>query len=236
MLKLILITLIIFIGLFLICFPFWHVGGTYYRGFLLIYDIRPASGGFIPAPDFVKEITWIRWADPTSFEYVHGGQYYSYAKDRFNVYCDKFRLNDFDPNTFHPIQAPITNEWFYIDKTSVRFYKIPLLKAVSGDRLGDSRDIITEGFDVNSFQPLGTSIFKDKNGVYTYFLMTSISDNSNPPNGYTIDFFKKQEILDAETFKIDSCDEKNCKATDKNGIYTLNRTDGRSLVNIKKIE
>jgi hypothetical protein len=111
-----------------------------------------------------------------------------------------------------------------------------LLKAVSGDRLGDSRNIVKEKFDVESFQPLGAFIFKDKNGVYFYFCGTSLSEETNPQYSYFIELFKKHDDLDAETFKIDFCDEKNCQASDRNGTYTLNRTDDPKSVRIKKIE
>jgi DKNYY family len=240
MVKILFILSIIFVVSFLLFFPFWHVGGHYYRGLLLIYDIRPASGGgFIPPLSFERDISLVKWADPTSFEYVHGGQYYSYAKDRFNVYCDKFRLDNYDPNTFRQVQAPITGEWFYVDKDNVRFYNALILKAVSGERMGDGRDIITDKFDVNSIQSIGANIIKDKNGIYTYFRSASFSEDMNQPYGWgdrTIELFKKHKELDAETFIVDFCDEKNCQASDKNGTYTLNRTDSSGFVNIKKIE
>ena len=229
--KILLITSIIFVVLFLLFAPFWHVGGHYYRGLLLIYDIRPASGGFIPAPDFVKEITWIKWADPTSFEYIGD----NYAKDRFNVYS-QYYLDGFDPKTFRQIQAPLTGEFFYVDKNNLRFYEILVLKAVSGNRNGDGKDIVTEKFDMESFQPLGSNVFKDKNGVYTYFRLASFTENMNQQGGYrdrSIELFKKQQSLDTETFKINFCnaEKTNCQASDKNSRYIVRR-QGSSFLDV----
>ncbi len=232
MLKILLIISLVFVVSFLLFFPFWHVGGHYYRGLLLIYDIRPASGGFIPSPNFVKEITLIRWADPTSFEYVGD----IYAKDRFSVYRTIIKLEDFDPKTFRQIQAPITGEYFYADKDNLRRPVNLMLKRVSGST---KTDIVTERFDMESFQPLGAYIFKDKNGVYSYFSPSPLYENTNLQFGWEglgIELYKKEEGLDAETFKVDFCGGKTCQASDKNGKYSLNFIYVWSFVNIKKIE
>ncbi len=118
MLKTLLIISLVFVVSFLLFFPFWHVGGTYYRGLLLIYDIRQktSSDGFLPPLPFEKDITLLKWADPTSFEYVGG----NYAKDRFNVYLDAVQIEGFDSDTFNVIQSPTTGELFYADKTNLR--------------------------------------------------------------------------------------------------------------------
>jgi DKNYY family len=232
MLKILFILSIIFVVSFLLFFPFWHVGGHYYRGLLLIYDIHPASGGFIPAPDFVKEITWIRWADPTSFEYVGN----IYAKDRFSVYRITDKLKESDPETFRQIQAPLTGEYFYADKYNLRSSTAMILKRVSGS---NETDIVTERFDVGSFQPLGAYIFKDKNGVYSYFRPAPFRENIELKLGEAslgIELYKKEEGLDAETFNVDFCEGKTCQASDKNRKYALNFTDAWSFVHIKKIE
>jgi hypothetical protein len=219
MLKIILVALIVLIGLFLICFPFWHVGGTYYRGLLLIYDIRQkaSSGGFLPPLPFEKEITLLKWADPTSFEYIGD----SYAKDRFSVYS-QYKLDGFDPKTFRQIQAPLTGEYFYIDKDNLRSYSILILKQIS-DNGGEDR---AEKFDMESFQLLGANLVKDKNGVYSFSKTSwSLYENMYQPDGFNdrvTNLFKNHEELDAQTFKIDFCDEKVCQASDKNNVYIFN--------------
>ena len=241
MLKILLIISLVFIGLFLLFFPFWHTGGHYYRGLLLIYDIRPktSSGNFLPPLPFEKEITILWWADPTSFEYFAGGKYYSYAKDRFSVYCNQYRLNGFDPNTFYKIQAPITDEPFYVDKTNVRSYDALILKTLSPNLSSGSDDATVERFDTESFQPIGANIFKDKNGVYSYCRSGSFSEDMNQPYGKenrTIELFTKQKELDTETFKVNFCDEKTCQASDKNGNYIFKRLENNIPIVMKKIE
>ena len=219
MLKILLIISLIFVVSFLLFFPFWHVGGTYYRGLLLIYDIRQkaSSGGFLPPFPFEKEITLLKWADPTSFEYIGD----SYAKDHFSVYS-QYRLDGFDPKTFNTIQAPITGEYFYADKYNLRSYSILILKQISANGEEDR----AEKFDMESFQLLGANIVKDKNGIYSFSKTSwSLYENMNQPDGSNdrvTNLFKKHEELDAQTFKIDFCDEKICQAGDKNNDYVFN--------------
>jgi DKNYY family len=232
-LKFLIITSIIFVVSFLLFFPFRHVGGHYYRGLLLIYDIRPktSSGNFLPPLPFEKEITLLWWADPTSFEYFAG----DYAKDRFSVY-NQYRLDGFDPDTFRQLQAPFTGELYYGDKSNARLYDFLILKDISPNEREDRG----EGFDMESFEILGANLIKDKNGVYSFSKTSwSLNESMHQPGGYDdriINLFKKHENLDAETFKVNTCDKKNCWATDKNNKYILNRTISERIVNIKKIE
>lgn len=227
------VVIIVLAVFFLLFFPFWHVGGHYYRGVILIYDIRPKSGGgFLPPLPFEKDVTLLKWADPTSFEYVGD----SYAKDRFYVYS-KYRLEGFDSNTFRPIQAPITGERFYTDKNNVRIYDTLVLKLIAGDSLVDSKNIVTDKFDIESFQLLGASLIKDKNGIYTHFSSAPFTEDmhSNGWDNRTIELFKKQGELDIETFKVDFCNDRVCQASDKNGNYIINLIGSSRFAKIKKI-
>ncbi len=215
MLKILLIISIILVVSFLLCFPFWHVGGNYYRGLLLIYDIRKASGGFLPAPDFLKEVTLVKWADPTSFEYVGD----NYAKDRFSVYS-QYRLDGFDPKTFRPIQAAITGEIFYADKNNLRTYSNLILKQIPNNA-GEA-----DSFDMETLQLLGAYIFKDKNGVYVFSKTASFSEDMHQSGGWgdrNVDLFVANKELDTKTFSITSCDETYCYASDKNNKYQIKR-------------
>jgi DKNYY family len=210
MLKILLITSIIFVISFFLFFPFWHVGGSYYRGLLLIYGIRQktSSDGFLPPLPFEKEITFVKWADPTSFEYVRG----DYAKDRFNVYLDAVQIEGFDPNTFKVIQAPTTGESFYADKTNLRIEGLLALKKIAGEE--DS--LITENFDIKTFQALGFYIIKDKNGVYIYLHSVTSTDDYN-----RTELYEKVKDVDSDTFTIEFCDGKYCYANDKINHYKI---------------
>lgn len=216
--------------------PFWHIGGHYYRGLLLIWDIRTSSGTTIPIPPLNLDISLVRWADPTSFHFVHGGEFYSYAKDRFGVYRDRFRLNEFDPKSFRPVQAPHTGEWFYIDDRRVRVVTSRVLNAVSGDSNGYDQLINSSEFDMPTFELLGGGIFKDKNGVYKYFRDSSTLEKTTPEHDRGIILFRAETLLEPQTFRVDSCDANECRASDAHGVYSFSLSPVGERFDIRRLE
>jgi hypothetical protein len=189
---------------FLLCFPFIPVGGPYYRGLLLIWHKYPLrSGGFF---DLTPKISWfemIRWADPFSFRFLKD----QLAVDKNFVYAGQ-RLDHVDRKTLRFLE-----DGFWADKNHVRLGIAPIKKR-------KSHGAPLEYFDPESFQYIGANFVKDKSGVY---YMTP-DEHSNPENnkyqryGFSVDVFRRAEIVDAETFR--HVEER--LFSDKNFLYKTN--------------
>ena len=222
---------IIIVVLFLLFFPYIHVGGNYYRGLLIIYyKYYLTSSGFIKLTPDIPILKIVRWANPFTFRHIER----DYAKDSRYIYAGGHRLDNSDPKTFRRIDAPVINEKsrerYYIDKNTVRCGEVLQMKILQKEQP-------PENFDTETFEPLGAGFVRDKTGVY--YSTASSSDNFFEKNRYQrnariISINCPLEIVDAKTFVIFELSSIRCRARDKNFIYEIGHFRYQNGVHLKR--